>query len=421
MELTHHWVQRAGARAVAALCGRSHPRQVGGADLDQVCERIVQDAVMAATAPKDGPGRAWWLALAAAYPNAPVTHPSRIKRSPQELEALVREQFTPDTGARWHCPCCDAPAAQRWGKSLWPLAESISYLNTAQGGVPGIPVCRSCRITAWALPYASHNNGAELLTVDTDDEDLAALVTSIHLERNLAAIDQRATSWPRGWSQAALAEAVAAHPAPMTAQRWRNDNREPFLYRSWIIESAARWWSLLGQAHRDLVTDLAGDRPVWYVLAENQVTHDQRPTRLLSTLSYATRTAALEELAADQRLGPRSWNLALAADYLDALGYAAEAGIDPHRDLIETLARKVAALLDDPADLAAFVEGRTRLEHWRDWLQTHAVEHLLRTTDAQPFVTTQQWDLLFGQGSVYYYRDRLLTRVLALCCELQPA
>lgn len=66
MELTHHWIQRAGARAAAALTGRPGPAQVGAAELDRVVARIVCDAVAAAQAPKNGPGYAWWLALAAA-------------------------------------------------------------------------------------------------------------------------------------------------------------------------------------------------------------------------------------------------------------------------------------------------------------------------------------------------------------------
>lgn len=50
MQLTHHWVQRAGAHAAAVLSGRPSPGEVTVADLDALAERIVADAMMAARA-----------------------------------------------------------------------------------------------------------------------------------------------------------------------------------------------------------------------------------------------------------------------------------------------------------------------------------------------------------------------------------
>ena len=410
MELTHHWVQRAGARAAAALTGRSGPAQVGAAELDRVAERIVDDAVAAALAPKNGPFYAWWLALAAGYPNSPVVHPSRGRRTAGELRTALQGLFTDDAGASWYCWCCDRPAAQRWGKSLWPMTDSASHLNTAPGGLGGQPVCRSCRICAWAMPYASSHNGAQILTPDTDSEDLAMGLARTMTERNLRALEEQWGSWPRAWTTAALAPALREHPAELTSYDWRNDNRDPVLFIRGVDMPTARWWAHLGPEHRAAVEQAAGEQPVWSLLSESQALHPS-PAPLLRTLVEQARTAALAELAEGGALGERSRNLAEAArTLLEGASYLGERGLEPLAGVLDPLAETVAALTRDPAVLGWFLDHRGDMDTWRTWLKDQAVRRLL--SHGAPVITPEQWVVLFGDGPTFAARDHLVVGVL---------
>jgi len=409
MELTHHWIQRAGARAAAALTGRPGPAQVGAAELDRVVARIVDDAVSAAHAPKNGPGYAWWLALAAAYPNSPVVHPSRGRSTAEELRTKLDSLFTDDAGARWYCWCCDQPAAQRWGKSLWPLTNSASYLNDAPGGVGGQPVCRSCRICAWAMPYASSHNGAQILTVDTDDEDLAMELARTMVERNLRALADQWPAWPRAWTTAALVPALRAHPAELTSHDWRNDNRDPFIYERNVDIPTARWWAHLSRKHQAAIEQAADERPVWSLLSEPRMLHT-RSAPLLHTLVEQARTAALEELAEGSALGERSQHLAEAARPLLESPYLGERGLEPLAGVLDPLAETVANLTAEPHLLEWFLNHRGDMDAWRTWLKKQAVQRLFG--DGPPLITPEQWVQLFGDGPAAAARDHLVVGVL---------
>lgn len=199
---------------------------------------IIRDAVAAATASKDQPGRAWQLALTAAFPNSPPTHPGRGSWS--DLPQRVADLFSPDQDMVGPCWLCGTPAGVRWGKALMPLAESGRHLNTAPEG--GRPICQQCRIATWAAPYAGWHNGGTIITVTTEHADaqrdlIAALVT-----RNRTAIDEQWRQWPAGdnsWIDPLLA--MLERSGQVDILRWRNDNREPAL-RMWTIEGRVASW-----------------------------------------------------------------------------------------------------------------------------------------------------------------------------------
>lgn len=233
MKTTWHCFQSVGAQAAAVLTGRPSPAEVDDADLDRVVARIVADATMAACAPKRGPGYAWWTALNACFPNSPATHPSRRRRSASEVRGLIEGLFAPDDpGGAWPCWCCETPTSTRWGKSLWPLAAPISQLNTAYRDADGqawggVAVCRSCRIAAWAMPYASLHNGAAVVTVEVVDEQAAMEFARLVVGHTLAVIDARAERWPQPRVPDGVDELVRGVECHVHV--WRNDNREPRL------------------------------------------------------------------------------------------------------------------------------------------------------------------------------------------------
>lgn len=157
LQRTGHPVQTAGAWALAVMANKELPEQVAGADLDELCERIVADACTAGSATDaESPAYAWWKVLAALYPNSKVTHNSR-RRDPDVLRAALLPFFAPDsrTGTAWPCTYCHAPATHLWGKTMMPGVDSPRVVNNLPGGLPGWPVCRACRISVWALPYGA--------------------------------------------------------------------------------------------------------------------------------------------------------------------------------------------------------------------------------------------------------------------------
>jgi Helix-turn-helix domain of resolvase len=241
MQLTHHPFQRAGAWAGCAIAGREHPSAIGDGDLDALAAMITAGAVMAALAPKDGPGYAWWKVLAACYPNSPATHASRARWGQEGIAAKIADLFTPDDPDAVEGPCdlCGAPASRRWGKSLRPLADAPGRVNSQPAG--GWPICRECRIAMWMLPYGSASNGYLMVTCGTvADEQLEAAIAAHCVSVNRDAIGRKLVTWPleQRWLRPVL-DGLAAHPGDWELLRWRNDNKAPFLQSLRLSEEHA--------------------------------------------------------------------------------------------------------------------------------------------------------------------------------------
>src|SRR5690606_22637503 len=88
----------------------------------------------------------------------------------------------------------------------------------------GVAVCRSCRIAAWAMPYASLHNGAAVTTIEVFDDAMAMELARLVVDHNLAVIDARAQRWPQpGVPEGVdvLVRGVECH-----VHAWLNGNRE---------------------------------------------------------------------------------------------------------------------------------------------------------------------------------------------------
>ncbi|MDT0475668.1 hypothetical protein RM863_26455 [Streptomyces sp. DSM 41014] len=158
LSLTSHPLQRAGARAVAVLAGRTEPAEVTFADLKVVAARLVDDIVAAALASKDAAAYDWWKVLFALYPNSKATH-SRRARDRGILLPDVAALFAADAPAPGltgrPCTFCGKSASVVWTKVNLPMYDTSKALNTLPPGVAGWPLCRGCRIAVWALPYGA--------------------------------------------------------------------------------------------------------------------------------------------------------------------------------------------------------------------------------------------------------------------------
>ena len=156
LSATSHPLQRAGAWAVAVLGSRETPREVTEPDLEVVASRLVADVSTAAVAAKGTAAYDWWKVLFALYPNSKATHSKRPREKAALREALAELFVTDDLQKPAHpCTFCGTRAAAVWAKSTLPMFDTNKALNTLPPGIAGWPVCRGCRVSAWALPYGA--------------------------------------------------------------------------------------------------------------------------------------------------------------------------------------------------------------------------------------------------------------------------
>lgn len=235
LSMTSHPIQRAGAWAVAVLAGRATPREVTGSDLDAVAARLVEDVMTAALAPKDSTAYDWWKVLFALYPNSKATHSKR----PRDHAALLPEilaLFVPDGSGSptWPCTFCGVPAAVVWTKSNLPMYDTNKALNTLPPGVAGWPVCRGCRVAAWALPYGAWVTAGSA-TVLSCEQDAAEREFSA---RNVLRAKRVMQLGFGGLGAGARPESVVLRalkalgpdlPAAATLWSFKNDNQDPWL------------------------------------------------------------------------------------------------------------------------------------------------------------------------------------------------
>ncbi|MET8013311.1 hypothetical protein ABZU86_27215 [Streptomyces sp. NPDC005271] len=235
LSATSHPLQRAGAWAVAVLAKRETPGEVIEADLEAVASRIISDVSAAAVAAKDTPAYDWWKVLFALYPNSKATH-SKRSRDQAVLRAAIAEMFVPEDSQAPTRPCtfCGAPAAAVWAKSTLPMFDTNKALNTLPPGVAGWPVCRGCRVAAWALPYGAWVTAGSATVLSCEEETAERAFSARNVQRAQRIMHLGFSGLPAD----ARAELVAVRamrslraglPAAATLWSFKNDNQEPWL------------------------------------------------------------------------------------------------------------------------------------------------------------------------------------------------
>ncbi|ARQ72492.1 hypothetical protein CAG99_19490 [Streptomyces marincola] len=233
--MTSHPLQRAGAWAVAVLADRSTPREVTAGDLDGVAERLVADVSAAAVAGKGTPAYDWWKVLFALYPNAAATHSKRSKDR-SLLAGAIAELFVPDreTDARaYPCTFCGTPASVLWTKMNLPMFDTNKAVNTLPSGISGWPVCRGCRVAAWALPYGAWVTAGSATVFSCGVEAAERRFAERNVLRARRLMQVGFSQLPAG----ARPELVVVHAlrharaelSATTLWSFKNDNQEPWL------------------------------------------------------------------------------------------------------------------------------------------------------------------------------------------------
>ncbi|UNZ21341.1 hypothetical protein [Streptomyces sp. 891-h] len=253
LAVTMHPLQRAGAWAVMELAGQSDGARVTSADLDAVAGRLTADVCAAATAAKEDAAYDWWKVLFALFPNSKATH-SKRPRERRLLEPDIAALFAPDQvvggGRTWPCTFCSRPAGTVWTKSALPLFDTNKALNTLPPGVAGWPVCRGCRVAAWALPYGAWVTAGSVTVMSCEEEAAEQRFVSRNVARARRILQagfgaQPAGARPEREAVAALWQVAGQVPRAATLWHFKNDNQEPWLRVTRTRRAASRFLALV--------------------------------------------------------------------------------------------------------------------------------------------------------------------------------
>ncbi|MEV7871141.1 hypothetical protein AB0P17_34730 [Streptomyces sp. NPDC088124] len=235
LSATSHPIQRAGAWAVAVLADRANPQEVTEADLDAVAARLVEDVMAAALAPKNSTAYDWWKVLFALFPNSKATHSKRPRDRAVLLPEIVA-LFVPDGpgSPTWPCTFCGVPATAVWTKKNLPMYDTNKALNTLPPGVAGWPICRGCRIAAWALPYGAWVTAGSATVLSCEQEAAEREFSARNVLRarrimQLGFDGLAAGARPEVVVLRALKALGPDLPAAATLWSFKNDNQEPWL------------------------------------------------------------------------------------------------------------------------------------------------------------------------------------------------
>lgn len=258
MLLGHHPFQRSGAWAAALLSDRTHPHEVTAGDLEDLVARIAADCDRAGRLAKGDPGWAWLVRLAGMYPQSPPVHPSRHKHD-KPIAARVAAFLGPDPdpgevlarGERvWACWTCQREGASiRWAKDKLPLSDSARHLNNSPYG-GGYPLCQTCRIALWALPYATAAAGRYHQNLSSSSAETERALCAAHLEINERAQAEEWTSWRQGpHADDLLWDTLTEHRIERDVEIlcWTHGNRESELRIAHLSPLHTR---VLATAHR---------------------------------------------------------------------------------------------------------------------------------------------------------------------------
>lgn len=238
---------------MTVLASRALPEQVTDADLDQVAATVVRDAARAAVAEKDTAAYDWWKVLFALYPNSKATH-SKRPRDLGELTTALTLLFAPDAEAepssRWPCTFCGAPTGTVWTKSTLPMFDTNMALNTLPPNVRGWPVCRGCRVAAWALPYGSWVTAGSVTVLSCDAEGVERVfaVRNLRETRRIMQLGfgaRRSGARPELRAVRAVRALGTRGQAAATLWTFKNDNQEPWLRVVRTRQSLARFLAVV--------------------------------------------------------------------------------------------------------------------------------------------------------------------------------
>lgn len=441
VRLTAHPLQRSGAFALALLAAKEqkqklraakHPEALTPADIRAANELMTRDLdATVELADAKQPGGFWLGASYLLWPNSPLNTTNRKRMSvAQRRERLYEWRALPEVETVVNAPCvlCGHGACGWYGKVDIPLAASASHRNTTVPRHEGAALCRGCLLSFYALPYACVINGGRAAVVHSWDDAFLATTSRLQVWQMLGrsllssgaspatrvpyARQRRAVDALRGYEEA-LTDGVELLV-------FSNSNNEQELtvhslehpLAEWVRASAdgdhsAGWRFLCRAHHSDKVPGASMlarnlfDQPLWVVSSaatylrrlteKTSGVPGESPVLAQTCFSYSTKVLMTTETEARQ---------------------------------IRRLARRIAEAVHDtePTELKKYFQANRAAKTLKAWLRRQATDSALDPESTEPFVTEQQWLLLFdSEERSYLHRDLLFLGVLGELHELAPA
>lgn len=422
--LTAHPLQRVGAFALAELVKGEHPAQLSPEKFDEATGLMARHLLgtVGVDSSKD-PGGFWLGVSYLFWPNSPMNPTNRKKQSQQERrDGITRWRALPDRAAWPGVPCslCGRAACGYYGKVDVPLGASTAYRNTTPPEHAGLALCLACVSSFHALPYGCQIGGGRAAALHSWDEDFLARLVSVRVARTLqeATVGAEPATRSSYWREVAALRHLRSHPRRLSAGVelivFSNSNKEQVFNEHPMDQPLAEWlrstfhgsqrrdaFRYLGRAHR--TKNVSGT-----AMLARHTFHD--PRRVLTRVVAFLRATSAESAAVPGE-----------APHLVPLGfsYAIEVLQVNEKDVarIRALADHIAEVLEPNRErgvLKTYENAHRESRRLQDWLQKRAVSWALtRPGQDEPFVTFEQWRLLFDpDGRSWLHQDLLFIAVL---------
>lgn len=424
--LTAHPLQRIGAFALAVLADASSPEMMTGAQFGEAVIVMADDVVATADVEDSKSEDGFWLKMSYwMWPNSAMNPTARKKLTRPVLRERIRAwRAYPDARLDVPCALCGRSACGFFGKVDVPLGASPEHRNTTAPGHCGLALCTGCLASFHALPYGCEIGRGRATALHSWDDDFLRWTVPVQVTRTQArqAIGSgTGSNGPYARELTALRRLRAyehALRAGVELYVFSNSNRDPVLDVQPLEQPLAEWlrrtmrdqqaregFGYLTRAHR--TEKIAGSA----LLAHNAF-HD--PGRILRrAVGYLGRLAL--ELGAPPAETEALTGLCLS--FVTEVLHVKERDAERINELAGRVAGLIAAQLE-PGRLKRYEQAQRDSRQLQAYLKREAVDWALRSGNAQPLVTDEQWRLLFepdGQG--WFHRDLLFIGVLKALAE----
>jgi hypothetical protein len=421
--LSPHPLQRVGAFVLATLAGVQRPEEISDGDLTQALQDMESDLLRTASLQDSkAPGGFWLKSSHLLWPNSPLSHPSRSKKSVTERVEWLKDWWSPPGPGRVigvPCAMCGRDACGYFGKVDVPLAAGVNYRNTTARGHEGMALCRGCLASFHALPFGCAISRGRAAALHSWDDKFLKMTVARQVGRMRREADVAAgrfgASRPNARQVAALYEVRAYDKRFVEGVElivFKNGNQEQQLDSYEMDQPLAEWLRLIrydqrfADGWRYLIRAHHGPKvPGLSSLARNLF---GQPQRIVATAcAYLTRLA-------DEAARPAGETPALAVIIFDYATRVLNVN-NADAEQIRLLAANVAAVAgQDKSGFQKFAVAARKVGTLQQWLRRQAVGQVLYDQKSGAFITERQWLLLFDSGT-----DGFLNRDLLLISTLE--
>lgn len=316
---------------------------------------------------------------------------------------------------------CGRAACGYYGKVDIPLGASTAYRNTTPRDHAGLALCFACVSSFHALPYGCQIGGGRAAVLHSWDEKFLQEFVRVQVTRTLqlAVVGAGSVTPTKYWREVAALRHLRNHPRRLTAGVelivFSNSNKEQVLDEHAMDQPLAEWL-------RSTIRD-PQRRDGFRYLARAHRTKSVVGTSMLACHAFrAPQQVLTRAVSFLRRTSAESATVPGEAPHLVPLGfsYAIEVLQVNKKDVerIQDLAKHIAEVMEPNRErgvLKAYENAHREPRRLQDWLQKRAVSWTLTRPEgqAEPFVTSEQWRLLFDPEECgWLHRDLLFIAVL---------